>query len=48
MLENNIFRLLMFIGAVVLVGIGINMSIEHYPEIKSLIVSYFNNRVQKY
>lgn len=48
MLENNVFRLIMFIGAVVILGIGITMTVEQFPELKGLIESYFSNRVQKY
>ncbi|WMX58525.1 hypothetical protein [Peribacillus sp. R9-11] len=48
MLESNVFRLIMFIGAVIVVGIIISSIIENIDEINTLYDNFFSYRLKKY
>jgi hypothetical protein len=48
MLENNVFRLIMLIGAVVIFGILLSNGISNYDDFKNLFAQFFSNRLQKY
>lgn len=48
MLENSVFRMVMFIGAVIVVGLGIRLLVENVPTLYQLFDSFFSARLQKY
>lgn len=48
LLENNAFRMIMFIGAVIVVGSIIQLITANYEQIKILIEQYFSYKLQKY
>lgn len=48
MLENNVFRMMMFIGAIIVVSIFIHLLIQNYGEIKDIMSQFFAFKLQKY
>ena len=48
MQENNTFRMIMFIGAILVVGLLIHALTQNYDDIKIVIDKYSKFRLQKY
>lgn len=48
MLENNVFRMMMFIGAIIVVAILIHLLTQNYGELKGLVEQFFAFKLQKY
>lgn len=48
MLEDNVFRLIMFIGAVIVIGLCITLIMNNLDDITSLFDQFFSYRLQKY
>lgn len=48
MLESNVFRMIMFIGAIIVVGILLDQIIGDGKDIIGLLKAFFHARIQKY
>lgn len=48
LVENNTFRMIMFIGAIIVVGILIRLIVANYDDIKVIIEQFFSYKLQKY
>lgn len=48
MLESNVFRMLMLIGAIIVVGLLVVLTLSNLPDITKIVDIFFKHRLQKY
>ncbi|RBP59281.1 hypothetical protein DES36_1196 [Alkalibaculum bacchi] len=48
MLENNVYRMIMLIGAIIIIAILINLLTNNYGEMQAVIQRFFALKLQKY
>lgn len=48
MLENNTFRMWMFIGAILVVAVLVGLLVKNYDELIFIIKGFFSYKIQKY
>lgn len=48
MIENNTFRFIMLIGAVIITATIIVLLVKEFPQLKQVVTIISNNRINKY